>query len=203
MGRIDPLPREALPQYEELWDTTDEFMGVLPNSLLTMAKKPELFERFMEWSFVVLRPDEVDAGLKQLVAMLASTAQGCRYCQAHTANHAKTLEVDDAKIAAAYEFDTSPLFTDAERAALRVAWHGGMNPNQVSDEDFAALRKHFSEEQCIEIVAVIAFFGHMNRWNDTMATTLEAAPRAYAEQHLADNGGWEIGRHHEGPEVLA
>jgi hypothetical protein len=70
MGRIDPLPRAALPQYEDLFEGTTEFMGVLPNSLLTMAKKPELFERFMEWSFVVLRPDEIDGGLKQLVAML-------------------------------------------------------------------------------------------------------------------------------------
>lgn len=197
MGRIDPLPRESLPQYEELFEATTEFMGVMPNSLLTMAKKPELYEAFMQWSFVVLRPDEVDGGLKQLIAMLASAAQGCRYCQAHTANHARVFEVDDAKIEAAYEFDTSPLFSDAERAALRVAWHSGMNPNQVSDDDFAEMRKHFTEEQCIEIVAVIAFFGHMNRWNDTMATTLEDAPREYAERHLMEKGGWEIGRHVE------
>ena len=54
--------------------------------------------------------------------------------------------------------------------------------------------KHFSDDEIVEIVAVIAMFGWLNRWNDTMATELEAPPLAFAEQYLAGRG-WTPGRH--------
>ena len=43
-------------------------------------------------------------------------------------------------------------------------------------------------------MAVIALFGWLNRWNDTMATTLEPEPSIFARTHLAARG-WEIGAH--------
>jgi hypothetical protein len=49
----------------------------------------------------------------------------------------------------------------------------------------------------VQIVAVISLFGFLNRWNDTVATTLEKTPSNFAEQHLAA-GGWQLSKH--GPE---
>jgi hypothetical protein len=46
----------------------------------------------------------------------------------------------------------------------------------------------------VEIVAVISTFGFLNRWNDTMATTLEASPLKFGTGHLADHG-WVAGKH--------
>jgi hypothetical protein len=40
----------------------------------------------------------------------------------------------------------------------------------------------------------VALFGFMNRWNDTMATPLEAEPLEVGEKHLAGRG-WEVGKH--------
>ena len=57
-----------------------------------------------------------------------------------------------------------------------------------------ALSKHFSERQVIEVVAVISLFGFLNRWNDTMATTLESSPKSFAEGQLASQG-WVAGKH--------
>ncbi len=59
---------------------------------------------------------------------------------------------------------------------------------------FLALRKHWSEEQIVEIVGVIAVFGFLNRWNDTMATPLEEEPVAVGETFLAAHG-WSVGKH--------
>ncbi len=98
------------------------------------------------------------------------------------------------KIAAAFEFDTSPLFSDAERAALGLAYAASVVPNDATDEHFSELRKHFDEGEIVEIMAVIALFGWLNRWNDTMATTLEPEPVAFARTHLTAQG-WEIGAH--------
>ena len=60
---------------------------------------------------------------------------------------------------------------------------------------FAELRKHWSEEQIVEIVGVIALFGFLNRWNDTVATPLEDEPIEVEQKYLSRDG-WQIGRHH-------
>ena len=41
---------------------------------------------------------------------------------------------------------------------------------------------------------MIALFGWLNRWNDTLATELEGLPRAFAAEHLSKSG-WEPGAH--------
>ena len=48
--------------------------------------------------------------------------------------------------------------------------------------------------QIVEIVASIALFGYLNRWNDTMATQLEALPTSVAAKTIG-NIGWDAGKH--------
>lgn len=172
-------------------------MGFVPSSMPTMAKAPGLLEAFGQLGATVIGMGKLESGLGQMIANVASHAAGCRYCQAHTATHASHMGIDDTKIANVWEFETNELFSDAERAALRVARDAAQVPNAVTDEQFADLAKHYSEEQIIQIVATISLFGFLNRWNDTMATTLEPQPTAFASQHLAAKG-WEAGKHAEG-----
>jgi len=95
---------------------------------------------------------------------------------------------------ALWEYETSPLFTAAERAALRVAQGAAQVPNAVTDEDFEELKKHYTDTQIVDIVAVIALFGFLNRFNDTMATELETSPLAVGRRYLAERG-WSVGKH--------
>ncbi|KGH46336.1 hypothetical protein IN07_12480 [Modestobacter caceresii] len=194
MSRIQPLRREDLPQYEETFQAVENALGVLPNSTLTMARHPEVMAAFARLNAVVMADGRVGGVLKQLVATIVSAAAGCSYCQAHTSHVAEQRGADAEKLAAVWEFEASPLFTEAERAALRVARGAGLTPNAVTDQDMVALRRHFDDEQVVEIVAVIANFGFLNRWNDTMATELERSPLSWAGEHLQDHG-WSAGKH--------
>ncbi len=92
------------------------------------------------------------------------------------------------------EFWTSPLLSAAERAALRVAQGAAQVPSAVTDADFAELQHHYSEVQIVDIVAVIALFGFLNRFNDTMATELESSPLEAGRRFLAERG-WTVGKH--------
>jgi AhpD family alkylhydroperoxidase len=139
-------------------------------------------------------PGTVDPGLKQMVAYVASNAAGCRYCQAHTSARASHAGVQVEKIEHAFEFETHAVLSDAERAALRLARDSALVPNLVEAEHFADLRRHFDEPQIVELVAVCALFGFLNRWNDTMSTELEGVPRSFAERHL-EASGWDAGKH--------
>ena len=194
MTHIQPLSPDALGEVQPIVQAMEAAMGFVPNSLLTMAHWPALVQSFTAMAGTVLGGGEVDPGLKQLVAFVVSHAAGCRYCQAHTSHVAEHRGVSPAKIAAAFEYETSDRFSEAERAALRVAAHAGLVPNAVEREHIDALAEHFTERQIVELVAVISLFGFLNRWNDTLATTLEDAPKAFAARRLA-KFGWAPGKH--------
>ena len=194
MTAITPLTSQQIPELQPFLEMAEASMGFVPTSLLTMAHWPELLPAFAGLAGTVLNGGEVDRGLKQLIALLSSHAAGCRYCQAHTSHAAHRSDVSPEKIGAVFEYESSPLFSVAERAALRIAARAGMVPNAVEEDDMLALREHFSEKQSVEIVAVISLFGFLNRWNDTMATTLEEQPRSFAQNQLVDIG-WTPGKH--------
>lgn len=194
MTQIPELERADLPELEPIFQMVEASMGFVPNSMLTMAHWPELVPAFSGFAGTVIGGGEIDAGLKQLLAFIVSNAAGCRYCQAHTSHNASRQGVTAEKLQAAFEFETSELFTPAERAALRIALHAGMVPNAVTAEHTAELRQHYSDKQCVEIVAVISLFGFLNRWNDTMATTLESHPKHFATEAIGQYG-WLAGKH--------
>ena len=170
-------------------------LGFVPNSLLIMQRNPKLVKAFAGMAAAVWDPEsKVDRGLKRLVAHVASRAAGCQYCMAHTIEGAALFGVEEKKLAAIWDYQSSPLYSEAERAALDLAFAAGVVPNAVTDEHFAELRKHWSEEQIVEIVATISLFGFLNRWNDTMGTPLEDKPLAAGDRFLA-RGGWTPGKH--------
>lgn len=194
MANVEALTREELDDFEPVWKAVERSMGFVPRSMYTMARRPEILRGFMALGSAVLGPGTVDAGLKQLVANVASNAAGCRYCQAHTAASAHRAGVEADKVAHAFEFEHDRRFSEAERAALRLARDAALQPNATTPAHFAELRCHYSEEQIVEITAVISLFGYLNRWNDTMATDLEEEPLQFGQAHLAAVG-WEPGKH--------
>jgi uncharacterized peroxidase-related enzyme len=193
MARVSPLQREQLPELQEAFAQVEGRMGFVPNSMLTMARRPEIMRAFGALAQAA-RTGTVDPQLKEMIALVASTAAGCRYCQAHTASNAARVGSQATKIAHVWDYETSEPFTDAERAALRLAHHAALVPNQATDTDFAEVRGHFDDGEIVEIVAMIALFGFLNRWNDTMATELEEHPLALASDVLGGIG-WEAGKH--------
>lgn len=194
MTRIEPLARTELTDHEDRLAVVEAMMGFVPNSMPTMARVPGLLDAFQSLGGAVLGNNLIPPDLKQMIALITSAGSGCRYCQAHTGHNASRLGVPDDKLAAIWNFETSEQFSDAERAALRVAFGAGLSPNDVSDADFAELKEHWSDDQAAAIVAVVALFGFLNRWNDTMATTLEPAAVEFGERVLASNG-WQVGKH--------
>ena len=194
MANIAPLDRSKLPEFEAIFQIIEGAMGFVPRSMFTMGRNPALLRGFGALSFAVLGPGRLDSGLKQMVAHIASTAAGCRYCQAHTASSAHRSGVDADKIGAVWEFETDDRFSAAERAALALARDASVTPNASTPQHFAALSEHYDDDDVVEIVSVISLFGWLNRWNDTLATDLEDEPLAFGTAHLSA-GGWTAGKH--------
>jgi uncharacterized peroxidase-related enzyme len=193
--RLAPLPPETTPDLKDQFALMVRNLGFIPNSILIMQRRPKMAKAFAAMTASIWDPEAtVDRGLKRLVAHVSSRAAGCQYCMAHTAGGALHFGVEDKKLADVWNYQTSPLFSPAERAALDLAVAASCVPNAATDDMFAEMRKHWSEDEIVEIVGVISLFGFLNRWNDTMATPLEDEPIAVGEKFLAPHG-WSVGKH--------
>lgn len=113
---------------------------------------------------------------------------------AHSAGASLRLGIAQDKFDAVWEYRSSPLFSEAERVAIEFTAAASAQPNDVTDELFARMKRHWSDGQIVEITGVIALFGFLNRWNDTMATPLEEEPVHVGEKFLAGHG-WSAGKH--------
>ena len=196
MNRIDPLTDEQIGDALEIMKPSIERLGFLPNSQRIMAHKPELLSGInaMFKAISLQTEQSISSELKYLVGNAASLAAGCMYCVAHTGGIASQAGASENKIAAIWKFEKSPLFTEAERCALRFAQAAASVPNMVSDGDFVELKEHYTDYQVVEILSVISVYGFFNRWNDTLATALEDAPKEFANQTIGDVG-WNPGKH--------
>lgn len=196
MPHMQPLALDDVPEdIKERFEHYKKTRGFTPNSIQTMVRRPNIVRAFMQLNQAVLYEGTVSEELKMLVSLIASQVAGCRYCQAHMANLSKIWKASEEKISKVWEFETADCFTDAERAALRLAYKGALAPAQATQEDFDEAYKHFDEGQVVEIVASISLFGFLNRWNDTMATELEELPADVASETLSERFGWEAGKH--------
>lgn len=195
MPRLQPLPPETTPELRDHFDFFPGTLGFTPNSVLTMQRKPKLVRAFAQLNAAVMDPEgEVDLGFRRLVGHVASKASGCLYCQAHTLLGAKNFGVSEAKLADVWNYASSPHYSERERVALDFALAAAAQPNEVTDASFARVREHWSENEIVEILGVVAMFGFLNRWNDTMATPLEAVPLQVA-QSAAGAREWSPGKH--------
>ena len=196
MPRLAPLSLDQVDGLEEVQATYERTLGFVPNGLRIMARRPEIVKGFIALRRAVLDPASgtVPAELKNLCAHVASRTHGCMYCQAHSLQGASRSGTEAARLEAVWEYGTSDLFSEAERAALDFAVHAASVPNAVTDADFDGLREHWDEGQIVEILAAVSLYGFLNRWNDSLATPLEEGSATFAEQALGSQG-WTRGKH--------
>lgn len=195
MPLVQPLPADHDPEVAELAKFFNETLGFPPNSVLTMQRRPAIAKAFISLNRAVMENHgRVTSDLKRLVGYISSLTAGCQYCQAHTIRAAERYGASAEKLENVWEFRTHVAFSDAERAALEFAVAASRVPNEVNFEIFENLRQHWDEGEIVEILGVVALFGYLNRWNDSMGTVLESPAAADGDRFLVKNG-WSRGKH--------
>ncbi len=195
MPLVAPLASDHSEDVAELARFFFEALGFVPNSVLTMQRRPAIAKAFINLNKAVMEnAGRVTSEQKRLIGYLASNVAGCRYCQAHTALAAKRYGASDERLAAIWDYAGSPLFTEAEKAAFDFAVAASAVPNAVTPEVAERMRRCWTDEEIVEILGVISLFGYLNRWNDSMATTLERGADDIGSAYLQP-AGWVRGKH--------
>jgi AhpD family alkylhydroperoxidase len=114
--------------------------------------------------------------LLELVKMRASQINGCAYCLDMHSKDARAKGESEQRLYALNAWRETPFYSERERAAL--GWAEALTlvtQGHVPDEVFEEARKHFSEEELMNLsVAIVA----INGWN-RLAIAFRAVPGAY------------------------
>jgi uncharacterized peroxidase-related enzyme len=193
-SRVPPIANKNLPP--ELASDFDIIMksnGYIPFSYKVLAHRPNILKALMDLSKAVIRDDgTVDRGFRFLIAYISSRTRGCQYCQAHNVKSADRWGISADQLNNVWEYETSEFFTLAERAALTFAQASATVPNYVDDGIFKELKAHWSDEQIVEITAVVSLFGWMNCFNDVLHVDLDDETIEWCEDFgLAEKTGWD------------
>lgn len=171
-------------------------LGVIPNSVRTMAHRSPIARAFTDLNVAVMTDyGSVTPEFKRLVGYVSSFASGCLYCQAHMILASERFGASEDRLNDVFDFEGSSHYSDAEKAALTFAHAASQVPNAVTPAVGERLRAHWSEEAIVELMGVVALFGYLNRWNDSMGSALEDLPLSRGEARLADATGWSVGKH--------
>lgn len=192
---VTPLDRNATPQAEEMARFYEETLGFTPNSLFTMMHRPRIAKAFLEMNQAVMEnKGRVSSALKREIAYLSSMTTGCRYCEAHAIRAAERYGSSEDRMNHIWEYKTYAAFTEGEQAAFDLAIAASQVPNAVNDTIAEKARLYWEEAEIVEIMGVVALFGYLNRWNDSMGTQLEG-PAADSAQSILGHRGWISGKH--------
>ncbi|MGB3590423.1 MAG: carboxymuconolactone decarboxylase family protein [Nonlabens sp.] len=195
MPLVTPLDPTHDAETRALAEFFNETLGFCPNSVLTMQRRPAISQAFINLNKAVMANEgRVTSALKRMIAWVSSNATGCRYCQAHAIRAAQRYGAHQEQLDNIWEYRTHPAFNDAQRAALDFSLAASQVPNQVDKELQQRLRKYWDDGEIVEILGVISLFGYLNRWNDTMATTLEDDAINSGNEFLGKHG-FNAGKH--------
>ncbi|NNE16128.1 MAG: carboxymuconolactone decarboxylase family protein [Saprospiraceae bacterium] len=192
---VTPIDKNSSEESAEMARFYEETLGFTPNSLFTMMRRPRIARAFLEMNQAVMEnKGRVTSSLKRLLAYISSRTAGCRYCEAHAIRAADRYGSEQDKLNNIWDYKTYDAFSEAERAVFDFAIAASSIPNGVDDAIADNLRKYWDEGEIVEILGVIALFGYLNRWNDSMGTQLEEPAADDGNKYLGKNG-WSRGKH--------
>ena len=195
MPLVKPLSPESNPDVSKLAEFFNETLGFCPNSVLTMQIRPEIARSFINLNMAVMtNHGRVTSSFKRIIAWVSSNAAGCNYCQAHAIRAAERYGAEQEQLDNIWEYRTHESFNEAERTALDFSLAASQLPNAVDEELQQRMHKYWDDGEIVEILAVVSLFGYLNRWNDSMGTSIENRATESAEKYLAKSG-WNKGKH--------
>jgi uncharacterized peroxidase-related enzyme len=169
MARISLIaPESAPPAVREIYDTT--LRGKPGNVQKALAHRPEMLKTFLSFYAAVGR--SLDRRLSELIYLRVSFINECRYCTQHHVASSKRVGLT-AEDWTALEVGNYSRFSEKEQVALTYVEKLTRAPHEITDPDFAELKKHFSDPEIVDIHMLAGLANLTNRVTDPLGLELE------------------------------
>ena len=169
MARISLIsPESASPEVKEIYEKT--LRGKPGNAQKALAHRPEMLKNFLAFYASVGR--SLDRKLYELIYLRISLINGCHYCTQHHVASSKRVGLT-AEDWSALKAGNYSRYGEEERVALAYVEKLTRAPHEVTDTDFAPLRKEFSEPEIVDIHLLTGLANLTNRFTDPLALEVE------------------------------
>lgn len=193
-ARIDPLDVSELAEFAGVIAAIQKDHGYVPNSFLTLGRHPAFLRATGDLADVLWYEEDLGDHARALAAFSFSWFSGVMYSAAHLASYAQDVGLPVEKLRAVDGWEVDPVYSEAERAILRLCHQAASMPGQVRNATMVELRRHWAESQIMVLVGLIAWHAFLNRWNAIIGTEIESIPAARAEVAIGPIG-WTPARH--------
>ena len=166
---IGALPKEkAAANLQPIYDKLTHVFGHMPSFFGTMARVPEALEHFLPLYGAIIDKGAVEPKFKELAYLKTAQINGCEYCfRAHSAS-GKKHGVSEEQIKALTFFARSKAFDEKEKATLLYAERVTRGASGIREGALQELKKHYTDDQIVELTLVICVANFTNRFNDAM-----------------------------------
>ena len=180
MARVDQIKAEDWP--EELKDMLHpEKMTDLEQGLMRYwAHRPDLVQGLAAFSGGLKMNRKLPEKLVELVRLRIAFFNQCRSCMAIRYTDALNDGLTEDLVCSLERPEEAPDLTDAEKAAIRYGELMATDHLSANDEIYGELRKHFSQEEIVELGMTAAFFVGFGRLAATYHM-VEELPDAFQE----------------------
>ena len=136
--------------------------GIQP--LEVWAHQPKLMSAMGKFQGAVRKRDTVEERIKNLIELKGAQMIGCEFCVDLGSQICRNSGFSDAELLALPHYRQSELFTDREKDALDYAVGVMRTPVDVSDDLYARMKEHFTDEQMVELTAFMMVV-NLDRFN--------------------------------------
>jgi AhpD family alkylhydroperoxidase len=128
------------------------------------AHQPKLLSGMGKFQQAVRKAHTVDERLKNLIELKGAQMIGCEYCVDLGSQICRNSGFSDEELLALPRYRRSDLFTEREKLALDYTCAVMRTPVEVTDDLFARMKQHFSDQQLVEITAFLTLV-NLDRFN--------------------------------------
>jgi AhpD family alkylhydroperoxidase len=150
--RIKPITDEEATGTQRLLIESAEHNGAPDPLCARIYVRSEAGRNWLRQWNELLNGGILPVPLKEMCRVLISMKHGCGYCSTVRSRIATENGLTEEKLMATLDFENSTLFDDREKAALRYATLFKEGDDAIdSDQVYDGLRKHFSDEEIVEL----------------------------------------------------
>ena len=128
------------------------------------AHQPKMMSAMGKFQGAVRKGNSVDERLKYLVELKGAQMIGCEFCVDLGSQICRNSGFSDEELLAIPRYRQSDLFSEREKVALDYTVGVMRTPVDVTDELFARMKEHFTDEQLVEITALLTVV-NLDRFN--------------------------------------
>jgi alkylhydroperoxidase family enzyme len=139
-----------------------------------LRKRPALFRQVAVSVADVWSAGVVDAATLELCRLAVADTHRCRSELSIRYREAAEAGLSEEKISALSTYESSPLFSERERACVRTAAQYALDAHGISDEAFADLRTHLTDAEAVTLMYSLTVFDGLAR----LRTILDIEPLA-------------------------